>query len=369
MADAAQAGIDYVPAVLEETRQSADGLLAVGAASFAGWTREGAAVEDVLHASVRISKQAIAAGHTPAGAILLGERSLARTVPSLLADANRDAVQVTMTPTRVAGYVRMLNGPSCRRCIVLAGRWYRWNEGFQRHPKCDCRHIPASEDVAGSFTTDPYEAFRAMSEEEQDRTFGKSEARAIREGADIFRVVNVRQRGLPGVKAYKPPRMTVDEIYRTAGSRSRAVTMLTEQGYILPSGQQARGSIGYGALGLDSEAAHYLGAGEFGRGGTRVGATAAHRAAGRAGVRDSLDRYTQTAAERRLADAVRAAEAVADGRNPYGTYRLTNAGRERAARDLNEQINILRDGLTPESGVRVPKQVYTLADLLGVNYR
>lgn len=35
------------------------------------------------------------------------------------------------------GYVRMLTPPSsCDRCVILAGRWYRWNQGFERHPMC-----------------------------------------------------------------------------------------------------------------------------------------------------------------------------------------------------------------------------------------
>lgn len=364
MVDAARAGADYMPAVLKETGQSAAGLATVSAAAFAGYTREGAPIDDVLHASVRISKQAITAGHSPAGALLLGGRSLDRVIPSVIADAGRDAVQVGLAPTRIGGYVRMLNGPSCRRCIVLAGKWYRWNEGFQRHPHCDCIHIPASENLAGDWTTDPYEAFHALSEEQQDRTFGKVEARAIRDGADIYRVVNTRARGLPGAKAFRSPRMTVDEIYRTAGTRANAVQLLTRQGYILPGGQQAGG-----VLAMDAQVANYYGSGALGRGGTRKGASMAHKAAVRSGVRDPLDRYTQTAAERRLNDAVLSARAVAEGRNPYGSYRMTTAVRQRAQAELDAEVRKLRDGLNPASGIRVPQQVYTLADLLGINYR
>ncbi len=98
----------------------------------------------------------------------------------------------------------MLNPPSCSRCIILAGRWYRWNEGFRRHPRCDCQHIPASESVAGDMRVDPYETFRSMTLEEQERTFGRSQARAIRDGADIYRVVNINQRGLATAKGAPP---------------------------------------------------------------------------------------------------------------------------------------------------------------------
>ncbi len=361
MREAAEGGIAYVPEVLEQTSQSMAGLATVSPAAFVGWTREGLPVDEVLRASVRVAKQAIASGSSPAGAAVLGGRSLDRVVTSVIADADRQAVQVTLTPTKVGGYVRMVRAGACRRCIVLAGRWYAWNQGFQRHPNCNCRHIPASEDRAGDWSTDPYEMFRSMSAEQQDRVFGKSEARAIRDGADIFRVVNTRQRGLPGPRALKAPRLTVDEIYRTAGTRPNAVRMLTEQGYILSGGQERGGVIGYGDLGLDSKGAHYFGAGALGRGGTRKGATYTHRLAATTGHRDPLARETMTAAERRLNDSVLAARAVAEGRNPYGTHKLTDAGRKRAADDLAAEIDNLRRKVHP-------RQVHTLADMLGVLY-
>ncbi len=363
MRQAAQGGADYLPAVLSETGQSTAGLMAVNTAAFTGWTREGMRIDDALHASIRVAKQAVAAGHSPAGALLLGGRSLDRVVPSVIADADRGAVQAGLTTTTsVGGYVRMLNGPSCGRCIVLAGKWYAWNQGFQRHPHCDCRHIPASESLAGNWATDPYEAFRRMSPAEQDRAFGATQARAIRDGADIYRVHNSR-RGLPSVKAYKPPRLTLDEIYRQAGTRTRAVAMLTEQGWILPGGQQAGG-----VLAMDAQTSHYLGAGALGRGGTRKGATMAHRYAATTGKRDPLNRYTQTAAERRLGDSVLSVKAVSEGRNPYGAHKLNESGRRRAAAELDHEVRKLRAGLDPNSGIRIPAQVYRLADLLGVDY-
>lgn len=50
-------------------------------------------------------------------------------------DAGRAAASAALTARRtLTGYVRMLVSPSCSRCAVLAGRWYRWNAGFARHP-------------------------------------------------------------------------------------------------------------------------------------------------------------------------------------------------------------------------------------------
>lgn len=160
------------------------------------------------------------------------------------------------------GYVRMINPPSCRDCVVLAGKWYRWNKGFERHPNCDCRHIPASESISSDLVVNPLSYFESLSEEEQNRYFGKNNATAIREGADISQVVNQtrahgsvfvaddgrrytkegtskrslaqyqrKRLGLPAMKM----RPTVWQIYRDAkGDREVAMRMLTDFGYILP---------------------------------------------------------------------------------------------------------------------------------------
>ena len=92
----------------------------------------------------------------------------------------------------VQGYVRMLEPPSCSRCAVLAGKFYRTNTGFQRHPKCDCRHIPTSENIAGDLTTDPKAYFDSLGGPAQESIFTKAGAKAIRSGADISQVVNAR---------------------------------------------------------------------------------------------------------------------------------------------------------------------------------
>lgn len=135
-------------------------------------------------------------------------------VTTQLQDAARAAVVIAMaTRPGVTGYVRMLNPPSCSRCAILAGKHFRKNQGFQRHPKCDCRHIPASEDTAGDLRTDPQAYFdslptrarldelhpdltRKMRREagiySQEDIFTDAGAQAIRMGADPGRVVNAR---------------------------------------------------------------------------------------------------------------------------------------------------------------------------------
>ena len=84
-----------------------------------------------------------------------------------------------------------------------------------------------------------------MDEAEQDRVFGKAGAQAIRDGADIARVVNAR-RGMytaGGLRLTReattrrgigrPVRLMPEEIYRQAnGNRGEALRLLRLHGYI-----------------------------------------------------------------------------------------------------------------------------------------
>jgi hypothetical protein len=114
-------------------------------------------------------------------------------VGTLLSDTGRQSESLAMGVRTVTGYVRMLNPPSCSRCALLAGKWYRKNTGFRRHPGCDCRHIPSSESVAGDLTVDPNVYFDSLGKAEQDRVFTKAGAEAIRSDANINQVVNARR--------------------------------------------------------------------------------------------------------------------------------------------------------------------------------
>ncbi len=78
-------------------------------------------------------------------------------------------------------------------------------------------HIPAVEDVADDLTTDPDAYFHSLSSADQDRYFGKAEAEAIRQGADIGQVVNAR-RGARGLS--QPGRLTAAEAAAVKGGRA-----------------------------------------------------------------------------------------------------------------------------------------------------
>jgi hypothetical protein len=296
-AAAISTSLAYTPAVLAETNQVAPAFGALVPATFLDASPNGFPMVDVLSGAVVQAKVAVAGGSSASAALESSGKWLSGVLLSVMADTGRAVVSADIAQRpALGGYTRMLNPPSCSRCAILAGRWYRWNEGFLRHPRCDCRHIPASEDVAGDLTTDPYKYFQSLSKDEQAAAFGKSESRAIRDGGDIYRVVNVKQNGLSTPRAAKrygtPSKMTVDDIYRTAGTRTNALRMLEQQGYI--TGPQVRGGNIIGAR---------EGFGQLGKGGRARAASDAVVAARTTGVRDPLNRYTMTAAERRLFDA------------------------------------------------------------------
>lgn len=157
-----------------------------------------------------------------------------RLVGTLVQDAGRSAMSVaTAIRPAVGGHVRYLNLPSCGRCAVLAGRVYRWSDGFQRHPLCDCQMVPTTQERATELVPDPMVAF----ERGQIRGLSQDDTRAIRDGADLGQVVNVRRRkaGLTdgGRVLTRAGRPTPAGIYRAAnGDRDVAVDLLRRHGYI-----------------------------------------------------------------------------------------------------------------------------------------
>ena len=155
-----------------------------------------------------------------------------RLILSLVTDAARGAESVSIATRPRVGYVRYLNAPSCSRCAVLAGRFYRWSDGFKRHPGCDCTHLP---------TTDPRSEYRQNLHEmvEQGLVTGLSKAdrQALNDGADLNQLVNVRRKkaGLTegGQVLSRAGRPTPAGIYKLAGDdRGKALSLLQRHGYI-----------------------------------------------------------------------------------------------------------------------------------------
>jgi hypothetical protein len=236
----------YVDDALEAQRSVTDVVGRVNPAMFANVASDGRDLVTLLQQPVITALTALRDGATVPRALTVGRLDLDMIVRTQVADAGRvaDGVAITSRP-RVAGYVRMLSPPSCGRCTVLAGRHYRWNAGFLRHPRCDCRHVPVAEDNDEDLRTDPRKAFDAMTEAEQAKAFTKAGAQAIRDGADMGRVVNAR-RGMytAGGRQFtteattrrgtgRRVRLMPEQIYREShGDRDEAVRLLRLHGFI-----------------------------------------------------------------------------------------------------------------------------------------
>lgn len=156
-----------------------------------------------------------------------------RLVSTLVQDAGRTASAVDMaTRTKVTGYVRQIGGKSCARCAILAGRVYRYSQGFQRHPQCDCTMSPTTLNVGRDYTMDPMEAFA----QGRIRGLSRADTRAINEGADMGQVVNVRSKkaGLTvqGSVLERAGRPTPAGILRVASDRDEALSLMRRFGYV-----------------------------------------------------------------------------------------------------------------------------------------
>lgn len=361
---------DYLPAILSEYDTPATPVGDVDTTAFSGVNRYGVPVGEALTGATTYAKNRVANGWDVVDALRSTRDWLTASTLTMVNDSGRSVVSADLAQRpALGGYVRFEQPNCCARCAVLSGKWFRWNEGFQRHNRCRGHHVPAKNEAwarAEGFMTDPHDWFRGLTTAEQDRALGKAGAQAVRDGADINRVVNIHQRGLGNATGRSgwqsrrygtPTRVTVDDIYRAAGNdRARAVQMLLDEGYI--TGPQD--------VGGNIKGRYYEGFGQMGRGGTRVGATAAVRRSRATGIRDpygdptgatSLDPATQTSAERALHRAYLAKRAVDAGRNPFGSHRLTAIERQTVMDDYRRQVAAL-----PSQ----PAQVRRLAALLRI---
>lgn len=204
----------------------------VNPASLAGIASDGRPLLSLLYQPVIDWKVRMLAGQSMEDAFRGSLASALRITSTQVADAGRGATGVAMAGRRtIQGYVRVVQPPACSRCVILAGKEFGWNKGFQRHPRCDCIHLPTTliaRNQHGRGFIDPDDYFRGLSRAEQDRVFGLAGARAIREGADMSQVVNAR-RGMSTMTAYGRDVLATTEGATRRGSFYRLERARTEQ--------------------------------------------------------------------------------------------------------------------------------------------
>ena len=192
----ARQGAVYVPEVLAEQGMYPRSLGRVNAAAFAGRAADGRDLTSLLERSVVHSRSA--------GTLDAGRDFLDQVVQTELEDAHRGAIQAATVARPKAGYVRMVNTPCCKDCAVLAGKFYKANTGFLRHPNCRCFHVP---------TTDPSSQYATYPEPSEVTGLTDGERKALDAGGDWSQVVNA-SRGRDrtrGVRVTDRSKMTTNE--------------------------------------------------------------------------------------------------------------------------------------------------------------
>lgn len=265
-AQVTKAADDYVPNLLDAIdvpdQPSADFV----PGSLVGIASDGRRLDSLAYGAVTTTKEAIADGASVDAALDQGGNWIDLMAKLQVADSARQAVGIlTASRKNLAGNVRVLNPPSCQRCAILAGRFYRWSTGFQRHPRCDCTMAPVPSKAyaeAEGFIQSPMDAYRNG----EIRDLTEAQRFAIDNGADIGQVVNatrgmsttatsraVGKRAarmatsrapvpaapdlLAGLKFNQPTAtaevLTPEGIYQqAAGNRDEAIRLLRHWGYL-----------------------------------------------------------------------------------------------------------------------------------------
>lgn len=256
MLEAARGAQAYVAAAVRLWGRDPDPFGEVAERTFAATASDGRPLDTLLERPSVEVVVFVEHGMPADQADAIGRRHLQRIVATQVADAARVSTGVAIANDRkIVGYIRHLTLPSCSRCIILAGQWYRWNAGFERHPQCDCVHIPAA---ASAEPPSPREIYDSLSDDERRKAgWSGFDQRAIDDGADLFQVVNYRRqlrtltiagqqvkttgvgttrRGLAGKRGAKV-RLTPEQIYRDADrlglARDEVLRQLQRNGYIL----------------------------------------------------------------------------------------------------------------------------------------
>lgn len=226
----------YVAAVLAELGLDGPVDTSLNIDAFIGVAGDGRPVESLTYGAVVTAAKAqygpemreLDPRQAARQALTAGQDWLETVASSIIADTARAAEAASTTQrTTVTGYVRMVSPGACARCVVLAGKFFKWNSGFLRHPACHCRHIPASENVAGEMLTSPSGYFEGLGKAEQDHVFTPAGAEAIRLGADPAQVVNAR-RGMQTAQVYGRKTLITNEGVTARGVAGKSLGELAK---------------------------------------------------------------------------------------------------------------------------------------------
>lgn len=244
-AAAANSADAYLSAIAKAYGVADDAAASVRVAAFVGVASDGRELGPLMWRPAVAALGTIGRGGTEAQALASGRFVADMITRTQVADAGRAADTTAMAArAQMTGYVRVLAPPSCSRCVILAGKRYRWNAGFNRHPRCDCTHLPVpSASAAEPLVTQPRAYFDSLTAAEQDKIFTVAGAEAIRLGAGPAQVVNAR-RGAAGLTP-AGARITAAEAQAVRDGRATGrltpVTVAGQQLFVTTTGAVRQG--------------------------------------------------------------------------------------------------------------------------------
>lgn len=208
--------------------------------AFAGLTGDGRPLQSLLYAPVALSKQRIGQGERIADVLRDESKHVALLARTVTQDAGRMAQQSGMAAeTAVRGYVRKVHLPACPRCIILSGRFYRYSDGFLRHPNCDCTMIPVAVGLDMVHAEDPAELMARMQAEHPERlrkSLTEGDLKALEHGADLNQVVNAHR----GMTTAAGPGRTGKVTTEGTTKRGFAGQRLAAEGFVKSGGRYQR---------------------------------------------------------------------------------------------------------------------------------
>lgn len=240
----AKGALAYIPDVMEESGLTIPRtpLYESSPKMYVGTAGDGLPVSTLLYESVIHAKTAVGNGYSVPQALSMSSQWLTSATGTLLSDTGRSAEKVAGNSRKVKLWVRMLNPPSCGRCVILAGKTSGDSEAFLRHPKCDCRNIPSSESIADDVRVDPYGYFESLDKAGQDRLMGSQvNARAMRDGADLNQIINAYRKS-GGVRSAQVHGRNIK--YTTEGTTRRgyAYSQMSKAQYVKAQGEARKRS-------------------------------------------------------------------------------------------------------------------------------
>lgn len=249
---AAGSAESYVTAILRAAGVVPAPVGRVSPAAFAAVASDGRDLGSLLTTPLIDVFSDIEKGMTTDTALLCGMNRLVPIAATQVQDAGRMAAQAAMAADQhVTRYIRRVNLPACARCIILAGRIYRYSTGFQRHPNCDCYMVPDLEEIEPQDPADLIAQMRRDHPAALAKSMSGADLQALDAGADLNQLVNAHRgmataavtregttrRGLAGQRLRGTPRPSAAAIFddadRLAWSREQLLAALMRAGYVI----------------------------------------------------------------------------------------------------------------------------------------